>query len=138
MANCLAVTGSSIRKIQQPPIFISKVIYMDKLEELFTKQYTFQVSLGNMPFADDAERQAFINMHTLALIDETMEALRETRYKNWKKNQTFDTLKFQQELVDAWHFLINLTIAAGMDAETLFERFEDKHIINIKRQQEGY
>ena len=111
---------------------------MDKLEELFAKQVAFQIKMGNYPFANEEARQRFINMHSLALIDETMEALRETPFKDWKKNQAFDKLKFQQELIDAWHFLINLSIAAGLNAESLYEAFEEKHMINIKRKEEGY
>jgi len=108
------------------------------LKFLFKLQDELQTKVGNFPLVDDVQRQKFINMHSLALVDEVFEALRETPFKDWKKNQSYNEDKFKEELVDAWHFLINLSLASGMSGEELFSRFVNKNKVNIERQDKGY
>lgn len=108
---------------------------MDKLDELFNKQIILQEKLGNKNIVANQE---FINTMTLALVDELFEALRETPWKPWKKQQTFSQDNFKKELIDAWHFLINLSLASGMSAEDVFQRFTEKNKINVERKERGY
>jgi len=110
---------------------------IDKLDKLFLMQNGLQRRLGNFPLTDE-NKQKFINIQSMALIDEVMEALHETPWKPWKKNQEFNCENFKEELIDAWHFLINLTLASGMNSEELFERFINKNKENHKRQDNGY
>jgi len=84
------------------------------------------------------DNQDFINYNCQALFVELAEALQETPWKVWKKGQVMDLGKFQEELVDCWHFLINLSLAAGFTPETLFKAFIAKNEINFRRQKEGY
>ena len=111
---------------------------MDKLEQLFDKQLVLQMRLNNLPSKDNEHRRQFINMMTIALIDEVMEAIRETPFKDWKKNQEFNAEGFKEELVDAWHFLINLSLASGMSSDELYERFINKNKVNHERQDKKY
>ena len=109
----------------------------DKLYEMFMKQITFQQKLhkknfkvvGNVPF---------IRTMTLAAIDELMEALREVPWKPWKKKQEFNQELFKEELIDVWHFLINLSLSSGMTSSEVYVRFLEKNKENRKRQKEGY
>jgi len=107
---------------------------VDKLEELFMLQTRMQERLGTKPH----HNQEFINVMTLAAIDELMEAIRETPWKPWKKQQTLNSEKFQKEIVDLWHFVINLSLAAGFNAESLHLGFLEKNKENNKRQDENY
>lgn len=107
----------------------------DKLEELFNKQRVLQAKLGNTQIIGN---QQFINTMTLALTDELFEALRETPWKPWKKQQVFNQENFQKELVDAWHFLINLTLASGMTSQMLYDEFVKKNNENHERKNTGY
>lgn len=109
-----------------------------KLDDMFEKQLNFQVKARNYPFKDIKDKQQFINIMTLAAIDELLEALHNTQWKPWKNNQVFDNDEFKKELIDVWHFLINLSIAAGLDADYLYKEFLDKNNINFKRQKDGY
>lgn len=77
-----------------------------------------------------------INM--VALQDELHEALNEMSWKPWAKAEYFNDDRVQQELVDAWHFFMNLMIISGMDAEKLHLRYLAKRKVNIKRQEDGY
>ena len=41
----------------------------------------------------------------------------------------------KEEAVDVFHFAISVALAAGMDAQELFERYQSKNRENIARQQ---
>ena len=110
---------------------------MNQLNKLFELQNKLQNKLGTFPLTTK-NRQAFINIQSLALIDEVMESLRETPWKPWKQQQTHNEENFKEELVDAWHFLINLSIASGMTSEELYIRFTKKNNVNHQRKDEGY
>lgn len=105
------------------------------LKEMFRKQGEFQTRLGNEAFLYSTP---FIKDTILALTCEAMEALQETPWKEWKKNQDFHVDKLQEEIVDIWHFLINLSLAAGFDEDTLYKAFMKKNRKNFQRQEEGY
>jgi dimeric dUTPase (all-alpha-NTP-PPase superfamily) len=107
----------------------------DQLQKIFSLQRNLQKKLGNKNLVGNQE---FINMMSLALIDEVMESLRETPYKPWKKNQAFNQEKYKEEIVDAWHFLINLTLASGMTSNELYTKFAHKNKVNHERQKTGY
>jgi len=104
------------------------------LHAMFDKQYALQERLGNEPI----HNQKFITEMTIAAIDELMEALRETPWKSWKKKQKYNKEEFKNELIDVWHFLINLSIASGMTSTETYARFMLKNKENHKRQSEGY
>lgn len=103
------------------------------LEEIFEKQRRLQERLGS-----DIYSQDYRSIMTLAAIDELMEAIRETPWKPWKKQQKYDKEKFKEELIDAWHFLINLSISSGMNSTEVFQRFVNKNNENHTRQDNGY
>lgn len=107
----------------------------DKLELIFKKQILLQKRLKNTNMIGN---QGFINIMTLAAIDELMESIRETPWKPWKKQQKFNQEKYKEEIIDLWHFVVNLSLAAGFDANTLYEMFKDKNKVNHKRQNTGY
>jgi len=109
---------------------------MDMLREMFLKQLDLQKKLGVSN--EIVGNQEYINIQALALIDEIMEALRETPWKPWKKNQEFNQAKFKEELIDAWHFLINLSLSAGMTSLEVFERYLAKNKTNYNRVEENY
>lgn len=107
---------------------------MDDLKELFTMQHQMRQCLGHFKIYD----VEYARVMSLALIDEVMEALRETPWKPWKKEQRWAHSAHAEELIDAWHFLINLSINAGMTSEDIRDMFRKKHIVNMKRQDHGY
>lgn len=110
-------------------------IDFDMLEDMFNKQKVFQKKCGANPNITDP---VFVRSQSLALIDEIMEALHETAWKPWKKQQSINLKNFRKELIDAWHFLLNLSLAAFDSATDLHYMFSRKHAINNKRQDEGY
>ena len=117
----------------------------NELKSLFDKQIIFQTRLENLPFKNIKDQQNFININILACLDELSEVLRETAWKNpkyikggWKINQELNEDKFKEEIIDLWHFVINLTLAAGMNHEELYNKFCLKNKINHERQNNKY
>lgn len=87
---------------------------------------------------DMCEKIEAYRINMMALQDELHEALNEMSWKPWAKAEYFNDDRVQQELVDAWHFFMNLMIISGMDAEKLHLRYLAKRKVNIKRQEDGY
>jgi len=116
---------------------------MDKLEQLFELQKDFQILLGNyIPIGKscitDLINIELIKNQILALYDEIGEALNEVPWKPWKINQEFNVSKFRMELIDVFHFLINLFLLSGIQAQDVFKLFVSKNKINVRRQRNGY
>jgi dimeric dUTPase (all-alpha-NTP-PPase superfamily) len=87
---------------------------------------------------DDQEKMDWIRWNVLALTDELHEALAETGWKPWAKSQHINRDAFVGELVDSFHFFMNLMIVADCSAEELLDRYFVKRGLNAKRQEQGY
>lgn len=87
---------------------------------------------------DDEEKIQYIRVNVLACTDELHEALNETGWKPWSSNNTINEEAFKNELVDAWHFMMNLINVIGMSPDELHQRYLAKREKNVKRQEDGY
>lgn len=118
----------------------------DKLDFLFKKQgELFKKSIGDSenrmknlyrvkePF--DGYR---VFMLSTALVHEAIELQRETNWKWWKKESTVNKEKIQEEIIDIWHFLIQISIESGLDSKRIMEKYMEKNEENLKRQLKGY
>lgn len=105
----------------------------DKLGDMFNRCVVFQEMLKN-----DVESREYMNEQTLALFVETGEMIQETNWKTWKKPKKVNTPKLNEEIIDMWHFLINISLAAGLDSGDVHFMFVKKNDENIRRQEEGY
>jgi len=85
----------------------------------------------------EARIQMFKEMY-VALVDELHEALGEMGWKAWATSKHFNEGAVQGELIDAWHFFMNLLILSGLDPEEMFEKYMAKHKKNQQRQVDGY
>lgn len=112
----------------------------DRLEEMFKLQEQLQRdAYGISPVDLDPDtRLNFLTTMNLALQDELHEALAETGWKPWATSNHINTEAYKGELVDAWHFFMNLCLASGMTADELYQRYIAKRQKNIKRQEDGY
>jgi len=112
----------------------------DRLATMFELQRSMQEkNFGADPYQLSGEQrlQFYKDMH-IALIDELHEALDEMGWKPWATSKHFNEEAVQGELVDAFHFFMNLCMTAGMTPEDLFVKYYRKRTKNIKRQEEGY
>jgi len=120
---------------------------VDKFEDMLYTQLVLQKRLGyDFIHMTYEERTAFIKEMSIHLNQEVNEALYELPFfKPWKdyskmteeeKQDAFS--KFIDELVDAWHFFMNLILAADITPEEFYKRYLAKNKENHKRQDKGY
>lgn len=62
---------------------------------------------------------------------------KETQQKPMSSLTEHELKELQMEVVDAWKFMMNITLAVDLDAQKLFNMFMGKGAENIKRQQSG-
>lgn len=113
----------------------------DKLEQMFNAQRSLQLeAYGKDPadITDADERIRFIKDMHIALTDELHEAIGETGWKPWASSQHVNEEAFKGELVDAFHFFMNLCMVVGMGPDELMEKYFKKRQKNIDRQKAGY
>lgn len=117
---------------------------IDRLNDMFRIQHrmqteTFRHDLENMT---DEERIQYIRMNILALSDELHEAMNETGWKPWASSRHINTDGYLSELVDVFHFFMNLMFATGYSpdelTDLLYGGYLDKQRKNIARQAAGY
>lgn len=120
---------------------------MNKLEHMMQLQKTFQERLGtDFENMTAKERVAFIKEHSIHLNQEVNEMLYELPYfKPWKdysgvtaEDEAAAFAKAKVELIDAWHFFMNLALGLGMDAEEFYNIYAAKNKENHRRQDAGY
>lgn len=120
---------------------------MGKLQEMLNKQRALQDRLKyDIDGMDAKERTAFIKEFSIHLNQEINEMLYELAYfKPWKdyENLTVHQHEFcisqaREEFIDAFHFMLNIALALGLDEDEMFKQYCDKNSINHKRQDEGY
>ncbi len=116
-------------------------ILFDKQNELFKKQLENSAAVNKMKNLYDI-KEPFdgyrIFMLSTALLHEAVELQRETNWKWWKKETKMDIDKVQGEIIDIWHFMIQVSIEAGLDSKKLVEKYMEKNRENLARQERGY
>lgn len=123
----------------QPEEFIPE--YAMYMQQMLENQRQLQINAyGKDPatITDPDERMDFIRWNVLALEDELHEALQETGWKPWAKSKHLNEAAFGRELVDAWHFFMNLMLVSNIDMETFYGWYMAKARKNAQRQAEGY
>jgi len=90
------------------------------------------------------ELMEFIRWNILAMEDELHEALKECGWKPWATSRHLNRDLFLKEMVDAWHFFMNMLLAISPGrlpadiAEEFAEEYFKKAQINEDRQATGY
>jgi len=113
---------------------------MSDLHEAFVAQYVLQrESFHTDPKnLSDQERAEWIRWNMLALHDELHEALTEVGWKPWATSHHLNREAYKGELVDAFHFFINLCLVANISAKELLDGYFAKRARNAQRQVDGY
>ena len=129
---------------------------MDKLEEIIQLQKTLMDRLGvvsfNPKFRDDRQimREDEHSPLCLTVQEQTKNMLHaitcelgeisdEINWKPWKSTRKdVDLDLLYTELMDALHFILEICIMWGMDAESIHQYYKAKNEINHERQNDGY
>ena len=86
----------------------------------------------------DEQKMEWVRNNVLALTDELHEVLGCTGWKPWATSNHLNVEQFKGEMVDAWHFFMNLMLVAGMTGDDLWNGYIEKSQRNYERQQNGY
>lgn len=110
------------------------------MQEALDAQHNLQIdSFGNDPKSlTDDQKVEWIRWNVLALEDELHEALQEVGWKPWAKSKHVNRDAYISELVDAFHFLMNLMLVVDCSADEFLDKYFEKRKVNQKRQAEGY
>lgn len=110
------------------------------MQEALDAQHKLQIdSFGNDPKSlTDDQKVEWIRWNVLALEDELHEALQEVGWKPWAKSKHVNRDAYISELVDAFHFLMNLMLVVDCSADEFLDKYFEKRKVNQKRQAEGY
>lgn len=94
---------------------------------------------GRTPYdiTDPKERTQFIKDMVYATEDELHEATDEVSWKPWASAEFFHRDAYVGELVDAWHFILNLLMVAQVTPEEFFDKYMVKNELNMARHAEG-
>lgn len=112
----------------------------DMLAEIWVTQAQLQARLGySMGEMTIDERCQYIKDMVLACTDELHEALQEVSWKPWTHGgKTMNRDAYVKELIDAFHFLMNLFLVAGATPQEIHSKYLAKNKVNHQRQDDGY
>jgi NTP pyrophosphatase (non-canonical NTP hydrolase) len=108
------------------------------LMTLFQRQKIFQKRVVGVDLPKLIPNQ--IPITTTSIVAELGEILELVQHwKTWRKNPpSFKREDLGEELADLWHFVINLSLYLGFDADEVYAFFIAKNDKNHKRQDDGY
>jgi dimeric dUTPase (all-alpha-NTP-PPase superfamily) len=114
---------------------------MDRLAEMLDLQQKLQLeTYGVDPFAITMSGDmSFVKDMVLAATDELHEVLNEVSWKPWTHGERHVNVhNYKKEVVDLFHFFMNLMLAVGMTPDELYEMYVTKRTVNERRQRDGY
>lgn len=114
---------------------------MDRLETMLAAQRDLQERVLGFRFAEMTleQRVQYVKDTVLALSNELQaEVLGEIGWKSWATLRYINVEPYKGELVDCWHFLMNLMLAVDMTTDELYVRYLEKRGVNITRQENSY
>ena len=85
---------------------------------------------------NDLPNEWLVN-YSKAIKEELLELDDELLWKLWSKDK-IDMQNIRVELIDILHFLVSAMMCAGLTAEKVFDIYQQKHAVNIKRQNANY
>lgn len=122
----------------------------DRLSEIVAKQKAIADRFMDLKNMTLEEREKQTQQFLLAIIAEVGEILNgddingikgqgAIRWKSWKTQQTpADSDYVKTELCDILHFVLELMLIWGCDADEIYNRYMNKNKENIKRYDSGY
>ena len=109
---------------------------MDILETLFRLQKELATVITSERYPHTKEER--VSSLATAIIHEAVGVQRLTNWKWWKKPTEFNETLAREEVIDLWHFLIQMSIELGMAPNKILEEYLKKNQINKERQQNAY
>ena len=79
----------------------------------------------------------WLSNYSKAMREEINELDDDLLWKWWSKDE-IDLQNIRVELIDVLHFLVSAMICAGLTPEKVFDVYQQKHAVNLNRQETGY
>jgi len=79
----------------------------------------------------------WLSNYSKAMSEEIKELDEDLLWKWWSKDE-IDIQNIRVELIDVLHFLVSAMICAGLTPEKVFDVYQQKHAVNLNRQDTGY
>ena len=79
----------------------------------------------------------WLGNYSRAMREEIDELDADLLWKWWSRDEV-DLQNIRVELIDILHFLVSAMICAGLTAEKVFDVYQQKHSVNLDRQDSGY
>ena len=121
------------------------MVNKNQLYHMFEIQKEFQTYKKIWKKIKDVGIQKYINQMLLACHEEISEIMRETNYKNpdfvefgWKKNQQMNVKRYKEEIIDLWHFVMNLWLCVDGTPKEFYNMYLEKNKENIERVKNNY
>lgn len=96
----------------------------------------FEAVNNNQLMVNDLPNRWLAN-YSKAMQEELNELDDDLLWKWWSKDR-IDIQNIRVELIDILHFLVSAMICAGLTADKVFDVYQQKHSINLDRQNSGY
>lgn len=100
------------------------------METIFTAVENGELMVNDLP-------NTWLSNYAKAMDEELRELYAELLWKWWSKDR-IDIQNIRVELIDILHFLVSAMISAGLTPEKVFDVYQQKHAVNINRQDTGY
>jgi len=79
----------------------------------------------------------WLGNYSRAMREEINELDADLLWKWWSRDE-IDLQNIRVELIDILHFLVSAMICAGLTPEKVFDVYQQKHSVNLNRQDSGY
>jgi dimeric dUTPase (all-alpha-NTP-PPase superfamily) len=113
----------------------------DRMQQMLDMQRDLQLRINaghTIEAHTPEEKMEAFRTNVLACTDELHEALDETGWKPWATSNHLNRDAFHSEMVDAWHFFMNLMLHGEMSMDDLYRGYMAKNAVNHRRQIDGY
>lgn len=113
----------------------------DRLDEMMEMQRKLQqeaygINPGEL---DMPQKIKYIKDMHMGMMSEMSELLNEITWKPWTSGDLdINGDGYRKEIVDVWHFMMNLMLAVNMTPYELYNMYVQKRAVNLRRQQNGY
>ena len=108
----------------------------DDVGQPLNMQSIMSAIADNKLMVNDLPNQWLVN-YSKAMKEELIELDEELLWKWWSKDE-IDIQNIRVELIDILHFLVSAMMCAGLTADRVFDIYQQKHTVNLKRQDSDY
>lgn len=114
---------------------------MDRLELMYEMQKELQARFNDgRTIAEFGEEEHIAELmpNAFSMMAELFEAFKEVGWKPWATSRHFNRPAFKSEMIDAFHFFMNMMLHADMTPDELYAGYVQKNQENHHRIDEGY